>query len=171
MVTPAAILIGPPGAGKSTIGALLAARLDLPFDDTDAAIEQVEGRPIPDIFIDSGESYFREVERAVVLRDLGTHEGVLSLGGGAPMDPEVQRALTDLRVIFLDVGIADAARRVGFDQSRPLLSVNPRASWVALMNARRATYENLAWRRVDTAGRTPHDVVAEIVVLLAEAAP
>jgi shikimate kinase len=92
---------------------------------------------------------------------------VLALGGGAALDSLVQEALSDHAVVFLDVGIADAAKRVGFDQSRPLLSVNPRASWVALMNARRPVYERLARHRVDTAGREVDDIADEIVRLLA----
>ena len=66
-------------------------------------------------------------------------------------------------VVFLDVGIADAARRIGFDRSRPLLSVNPRASWIAMMNTRRPVYDRLAGLRVDTAGRTPVEVAQDIV--------
>ena len=107
MVSPVVVLIGPPGAGKSSVGAAVAARLGVPFADCDAQIEEREGRSISDIFIDSGEPYFREVERAVTGQALGEHAGVLALGGGAPMDPQVQEALAGHRVIFLDVGIAD----------------------------------------------------------------
>ncbi|MFZ1374394.1 MAG: shikimate kinase [Nostocoides sp.] len=166
MVSPVVVLIGPPGAGKSSVGAAVAARLGVPFADCDAQIEEREGRSISDIFIDSGEPYFREMERAVTGQALGEHAGVLALGGGAPMDPQVQEALAGHRVIFLDVGIADAAKRVGFDTSRPLLAVNPRSTWVALMNARRPTYERLAGHRVETAGRTVPEIAAEIVTLL-----
>lgn len=166
MVKPIAVLIGPPGSGKSIVGAALAELLDVTFHDTDARIEEIEGRAIADIFVESGEPYFRDVERAVVLHAVAAHEGVVSLGGGAAMDPEVQRALDGRAVVFLDVGIADAAKRVGFDQSRPLLAVNPRARWVALMNERRPIYERLATIRVDTGGRTPADIAAEIVAAL-----
>ncbi|HPF80883.1 shikimate kinase [Nostocoides australiense] len=166
MVKPLVILIGPPGSGKTSVGARVAERLDVALEDTDARIEANEGRTIAEIFIDSGEPYFRDVERAVVLHAVGAHGGVLALGGGSPMDPEIQAALTDRRVVFLDVGIADAAKRVGFDASRPLLAVNPRARWVALMKERRGTYEALATHRVDTAGRSADEVAAEIVELL-----
>ncbi len=163
---PAVVLIGPPGAGKSTVGGLLAERLGTTFLDTDAAVERAEGRTISDIFVDDGEPRFRELERAVVLSALGEETGVLALGGGAPMDREIGPALAGRVVVLLDVGIADAARRVGFAQSRPLLAVNPRASWVAMMNARRPTYEALATHRVDTAGRAPGEIVAEVLDLL-----
>jgi len=134
--------------------------------DTDAAIEADQSRSIGDIFVDNGEGAFRDLERAEVLAALSAHSGVLALGGGAVMTAEVAEALRDPRyrdaVVFLDVGIADAASRVGFDVSRPLLVVNPRASWNRLMNARRATYEQLASVHVDTAGRSVDDIADEI---------
>ena len=163
---PRAVVIGPPGSGKSTIGRRLAAALGVTWRDTDDAIEAQAGQSISDIFVDHGEPHFRRLERAEVTRSLAEHDGVLSLGGGAPMDPEVQAALAGHTVVFLDVGIADAARRIGFGASRPLLSVNPRATWTAMMAERRPTYERLATHRVDTAGRKPAAVVAEIVQLL-----
>jgi len=163
---PVAVLIGPPGSGKTTVGRTLAARLNVALHDTDAAVEVVAGKTIADVFIDDGEPAFRALERAEVARALAQESGVLALGGGAPMDPATADALAGHRVVMLDVGIADAAKRVGFDQSRPLLAVNPRASWVALMKERRPTYERLARHRVDTAGRTPEEIAAEIVALL-----
>jgi shikimate kinase len=166
---PVAVVVGPPGAGKTTVGRALAARLAVDFHDVDAAIEAAEGRPISDIFGDDGESVFRDLERAEVARALAEERGVVSLGGGAVMDPLTEAALAGHAVVFLDVAIADASRRIGFDRSRPLLSVNPRASWVAMMNQRRPTYERVATVRVDTAGRTPDEVV-ELVVAALEAA-
>lgn len=163
---PRAVVIGPPGAGKSTIGRRLAVALGVPWHDTDSAIETLAGQSISDIFVDHGEAHFRELERTEVTRALAEQDGVLSLGGGAPMDPVVQAALAGHTVVFLDVGISDAARRIGFDASRPLLAVNPRASWTKMMNERRPTYQRLATLRVDTAGRKPAAVVAEIVALL-----
>jgi shikimate kinase len=156
------VLVGPPGSGKSTVGAALADLLGLPLHDTDAAIEAGQGRTISDIFIEDGEPAFRALERAEVARAVAQDEGVLALGGGAPVDPGTEQLLVGQTVVFLDVGIADASKRVGFDQSRPLLAVNPRASWVRLMNERRPVYERVATFRVDTAGRTPQDVAAEV---------
>jgi len=160
------VLVGPPGSGKSTVGAALAGLLGLPLHDTDAAVEVAQGRTISDIFIEDGEPAFRALERAEVARAVAEDDGVLALGGGAPVDPSTEALLEGQTVVFLDVGIADASKRVGFDQSRPLLAVNPRASWVRLMNERRPVYERVATFRVDTAGRTPHDIAAEVAGLL-----
>ena len=163
---PALVLIGPPGSGKTTIGSALAEALDVAFHDTDAAIEADQGCSISDIFVLDGEAAFRALERAEVARAVAQESGVVALGGGAPMDDETQAVLEGHVVVFLDVGIADAAKRVGFDASRPLLAINPRAAWTKLMNERRPTYERLATHRVDTARRRVDEVVAEIVALL-----
>ena len=160
---PRVVLVGPPGSGKTTVGREVAALLGVDLHDTDQAIEEHEGRSISDIFMDDGESRFRDLERAEVASSLTSHGGVLSLGGGAVMDPPTAQALAGHTVVFLDVGIADAARRVGFNHSRPLLSVNPRAQWTRMMELRRPTYERLATLTVLTTGRTAQDVAAEIV--------
>jgi shikimate kinase len=162
MTEPRAVLVGPPGAGKSTVGALLAQRWGTALRDTDAEVETAAGRSISDIFVDDGEAVFRALESAEVVPSLTSHDGVLALGGGAVMDASVQQALVGHRVVFLDVAIADAAKRVGFAGSRPLLAVNPRASWTRMMQARRATYEGVATLRVDTAGRTPEQVADDV---------
>ncbi|WP_377645502.1 shikimate kinase [Oryzobacter terrae] len=163
---PRVVVIGPPGSGKTTVGALVAALLGVPFHDTDAAVETASGRTIADIFVEDGEPAFRALERAEVARAVVEEPGVVALGGGAPIDPGTQQVLAGQTVVFLDVGIADAAKRVGFDVSRPLLAVNPRASWVRLMGERRPVYEAVATHRVDTAGRPPEDVAADVVALL-----
>lgn len=167
VVGPVAVIVGPPGAGKSTVAAVLAERLGVPVHDVDTAIEDAEQRSISDIFVDDGEAAFRALERAAVARALAHEVGVIALGGGAVMQAETEADLSGHFVVFLDVAIADASKRIGFDRSRPLLSVNPRASWTRMMNARRPTYERVATHRVDTAGRTPEQVVDEIVGLLA----
>jgi shikimate kinase len=163
---PVAVVVGPPGAGKSTVGRALADRLGVAFHDVDAAIEQAQGRSISDIFVDDGETVFRDLERAEVARSLAEERGVVALGGGAVMDPLTEQALAGHVVVFLDVAIADASKRIGFDRSRPLLAVNPRASWVAMMNHRRPTYERVATLTVDTARRSPDEVVDLIVPAL-----
>ena len=159
---PCVVLMGPPGSGKTTVGRALAQLLGVELRDTDEAIEVQQARSISDIFIDEGEPRFRELERAEVASALASHRGVLSVGGGAVMDPTTASALAGHPVVFLDVGITDAARRVGFNHSRPLLAVNPRAQWIRLMDARRPTYERLATLTVLTTGRTPQDIADEI---------
>lgn len=163
---PVAVIVGPPGAGKSTVAAALAERLGVSVHDVDTAIEDAEQRSISDIFVDDGEAAFRALKRAEVARALATEVGVIALGGGAVMHAETEADLVGHVVVFLDVAIADASKRIGFDRSRPLLSVNPRASWTNMMNARRPTYGRVATYRVDTAGRTPDEIVDEIVGLL-----
>ncbi len=163
---PVAVVIGPPGSGKTVTGRALAEVLGVPFHDTDEEIVRREGRAIADIFIDDGEAAFRALERAEVARALQEERGVVAVGGGAPIDAGTRALLPTQTVVLLEVGIADAARRIGFDRSRPLLSVNPRASWIAMMNERRPVYQSLATHRVDTGGRSPEEVAAEVAGLL-----
>jgi len=163
---PVAVLIGPPGSGKTVTGRALAELLGVAFHDTDERIVAVGGRSISDIFIDEGEAAFRALERTEVALALTEEACVVSVGGGAPLDSGTQELLEGHAVVFLDVGIADAARRIGFDRSRPLLSVNPRASWIAMMNERRPVYARVGRLRVDTSGRTPVEVAADIAAQL-----
>jgi shikimate kinase len=164
-------LIGFMGAGKSTLAGRLAERLGWQAADSDAEIEREAGKPVARVFAEDGEAAFRELERVEVTRALAEERGVVALGGGAPVQPGAAELLEGHTVVFLDVGIADASKRIGFDQSRPLLAVNPRASWVAMMNVRRALYEAVATLRANTAGRTPEDVAAEVASALAVGRP
>lgn len=165
-----AILIGPPGSGKSSVGKSLAQRMGVEFSDTDTIIEKKWNKSISDIFVESGEPYFREIERAVVLDRLEKGVGVLSLGGGSVLDQQAQSALRNnpTPIVFLDVSLASASPRVGFNRDRPLLVGNPRAKWQELMNARRPIYEELATFTVSTDDLTPSQVSSKIVVLLAK---
>lgn len=160
---PAVVLVGPPGAGKSTVGRILAARLGVDYRDTDADIEAAAGKPIPDIFVDHGEPHFRDLERAAVRDALAGHPGVLSLGGGAVMDDGTRALLTGLPVAFLDVGMHAAVHRVGLDAPRPLLAVNPRQRWRELMEARRPLYTEVARAVVGTDDRSPEDVAEAVL--------
>lgn len=167
---PVAVLVGPPGAGKTTVGARLADLLGVPLRDTDTDVERAAGSSVADIFVDRGEPAFRELEREAVERALREHDGVLALGGGAVMDPLVEQSLTGHRVVFLDVGVADAARRIGFNRDRPLLLGNPRVQWLRLMENRRPVYERVATVTVSTDGRTPEEVAGEVAAVLADPA-
>lgn len=140
------VLIGAPGSGKSTVGAALSRKLVLDFVDTDQLIEVREGKTITDIFVVDGEPYFRAVELETLRQVLKMSNVVISLGGGAPISEQAQQELrsSDSMVIFLDVSLATAAPRVGFNRDRPLLLGNPRAQWQALSDKRRPIYEALA---------------------------
>jgi shikimate kinase len=163
---PAAILIGPPGAGKSTVGPLLAKLLGTGFTDTDELVEQEAGKPVGDIFIEDGEQAFRALERAMVAGSLGNGSGVLGLGGGAVLDAETQRLLAGSRVVYLRTGFAAAAHRVGLAAPRPLLAINPRARLKELLDQRIPVYEGLAWLTVDTDDREPEQIAGEIAAAL-----
>ncbi|MEO3814523.1 shikimate kinase [Sphaerisporangium sp. B11E5] len=163
MTTPRAVLIGPPGSGKSTVGRLLADRLGVGFRDTDTDVEAVAGKPVSDIFVDDGEERFRELEAAAVRGALAGHDGVLSLGGGAVLDPATRELLSGHFVVYLQVGLSDAVKRVGLGSARPLLVLNPRSRLKQLMEERRPVYESLASLTVATDDRDPADVADEIV--------
>lgn len=172
---PLLVLIGPPGVGKSTVAAAVSDVLEVPLRDTDSDVEERLGRPISEIFVEEGEEAFRAAEADAVADALTVDGAVVCLGGGAVMTASVDEGVTraaeqGAQVVMLDVGIADAARRIGLNQARPLLAVNPRASWIAMMQERRPTYERLATHVVDTAGRSVEDVVADVLATL-EAAP
>lgn len=164
--SPAAVLIGPPGSGKSTVGRLLADRLGLPFRDTDADVEAVTGKTVGDVFVEDGEEKFRELEAQAVRAALDGHAGVLSLGGGAILHADTQELLAGHRVVYLKVGLDQAVKRVGLASARPLLVLNPRSRLRALMEERRPIYERLAAITVTTDDREPEDVVAEIEAAL-----
>lgn len=165
---PPIILIGPPGAGKTSVGKALAKKLALNFLDSDKVVEEKSGKSIPEIFITDGEPAFREMERAAVIDLIENQDGVIALGGGSVMDLEVSKRLLPMaNVVFLDVSISNAAPRVGFNRDRPLLLGNPRQQWIALMEKRRSTYEALAKARVSTDNKKPVEVVEEIVKELA----
>lgn len=160
---PKAVIIGPPGSGKSTVGAGLAERLGVTLRDTDADVERAAGKPIGEIFIDDGEERFRELERAAVAEALAEHDGVVALGGGAVLAAETQDLLAGHTVVYLRVGLAEAIKRVGLASARPLLVLNPRSQMRKLLEERLPIYERLGTVEVDTDGREPADVVDEVV--------
>ena len=162
------VLIGPPGSGKTSVGRILADELNLKAIDTDREIEEKSGKKIGDIFLEVGETGFREIEREVVLKSLEEQGSVISLGGGSILDPQVYQLLSmEPKVVYLEVSISNAAPRVGFNTDRPLLLVNPRQQWLKLFEERKERYESLARYRVCTDNKKAKESALEIKELLA----
>ena len=164
---PRVVLVGAPGSGKTTVGALLAQAWAVEARDTDADIVAAQGRSVADLFLEEGEEHFRTLERAAVADALAGHDGVLSLGGGAVLDPGTRALLDGRPVVFLRVGLSDAVKRVGLGSGRPLLLGNVRSRIKALLDERTPVYEGVASLVVETDGRTPEDVAREIEKALA----
>lgn len=167
-MAPIVVLIGSPGAGKSSVGRRVGTRMGVPFEDTDRIIEAETGMTIADIFVDRGESEFRDLEADAVARALEEFGGVLALGGGAVMRPETADRLLGHRVIWLKVALADAVRRVGMNQARPLLLGNVRGTLATLLEQREPIYAHVSSDVVDTSGRTVGQVADEVVRLITE---
>ncbi|MBP7971320.1 MAG: shikimate kinase [Candidatus Nanopelagicales bacterium] len=162
-MSPAVVLVGAPGAGKTTVGDALATRLGVPFADTDRLIELAEGQTVGDIFIQSGEDHFRERERAVVRQALVEQVGVVALGGGAVMDPDLRAELANITTVWLRVTSDVAASRVGLNAARPVLLGNVRGRMVSLLKERVPLYEEVANIAVDTDELAIDDVVQAII--------
>ncbi len=165
--TPRAVLVGPPGAGKSTIGRRLAHALGIDLFDTDAAIERETGRTIADIFAVDGEAEFRKIEESVVRRAVLEQVGIVSLGGGAILSRTTRQLLKGRTVVYLEISVAEGLRRTGANKSRPLLNgPDPGTKYRELMRRRRPLYREVATIRVRTDGRSPGRVVKQILAKL-----
>jgi shikimate kinase len=166
-MAPKAVLVGMPGSGKSTIGRRLAKALGVPLLDTDAKIVETTGRSIADIFVD-GEQAFRRIEADVVRAALAEHDGIVSLGGGAVVSPEVREALAGHTVIYLEISASEGIRRTSGGAGRPLLAGgDPAEKFRTLMGARVPLYRQVATMRINTNRRNPGAVVRHIVHRLA----
>jgi shikimate kinase len=160
-MTASLVLVGAPGSGKSTVGALLAERWGLPFADVDASIEAQVGKSVAEIFADEGEPVFRAFEEAATA-ELLREPGVLALGGGAVLSPATRAALRGYRVVWLQVSVPQAVRRVGLNEARPLLLGNVRGRLVKLLNERTPLYAEVATQAVDTDGLSAVEVADRI---------
>lgn len=167
-MSPVVVFVGPPGAGKSTVAKALATRLGVPFRDTDDDIEASQGVSVRDIFVDHGEAHFRELEEQAVAAALSEHDGVLALGGGAVLSDASRALLKQHPVVFLDVGLAAAASRVGLNGNRPLLLGNVRSQMKTLMDHRRPLYQDVARFTVLTDSLAPAKVVDQVISLIKE---
>ena len=168
---PVAVLIGSPGAGKTTVGRRVARSLGLDFVDADALIEEEAQMSVSDIFVERGEAAFRDLEAEVIERALRESTGIVSLGGGAVLREQTREALVGHRVVWLEVGVSDAASRVGMNTARPLLLGNVRGTLSALLEQRNPLYASVATDRVDTTGLTLRQVVDAVLALLGGDAP
>jgi shikimate kinase len=169
-VTPTAVLVGLPGAGKSTTGRRLAKILAVPFADSDHLLEAREGHPIAELFALHGEAACRQLEADVIAAALDEFPGVLSLGGGAVTRAQTRQALSasGAPVVYLRAGLDELSRRVGEARTRPLLVENPQARLAVLAAERSAAYEQVATITVDTDGKTPGRVAATIAARIHE---
>src|SRR5579863_4884233 len=159
------VLIGPPTAGKSSVGALLAAELGVPFADTDTLVARAAGKPVGDIFVDDGEPVFRELERGAVASGLDQVRpagGVLALGSGAVLDPDVRRMLAGQVIVYLEAEFATVAKRTGMDRPRVVIPGNPRGRLRSLLEERRPVYAGLATLTVATDGMAAQEVAADL---------
>lgn len=172
MTAPLLVLVGPPASGKTTVGTAVAQALDVPFRDTDSDIEAAAGSSVADLFVTEGEPHFRALEQAAVARALAEHEGVLALGGGAVTSAATRELLVGYArsggtVVWLDVDLGSAAKRVGLSRDRPILGVNPRAMLRHMLETRAPLYGEVATLTVRTGGREPADVVVDVLGALA----
>jgi shikimate kinase len=164
-MAPRVILIGPMGSGKTTIGQLVAEKLQIPFRDTDQVIEETTGKSVSDIFLEDGEDEFRAIEKRVLRDELLTDGTVLALGGGAPISMDAQSALRAIAspVIYFDISLAAVAPRIGFNRDRPLLLHNPRGQWQTLMEVRRPIYESIADSIIDVNEKSESEIVSLVL--------
>jgi shikimate kinase len=170
-VSPALVLVGPPASGKTTVGTAVAELLGVPFRDTDRDVEQVAGATVADLFVQHGEPRFRELEQQAVARALAEHDGVLALGGGAVTSAATRELLVAYggaggTVVWLDVDVPSAAKRVGLGRDRPILGVNPRAMLRHMLETRAPLYAEVATATVPTGGREPGEVIADVSALV-----
>jgi shikimate kinase len=169
-MSPRVVIVGPPGAGKTTVGRLVAEQLGVPFADTDELASQAAGKSVADIFLEDSEERFRELERAAVVTALapdGPHAGsVVALGGGAVLNPDTRADLAGEPVVALSVDLTSAVKRVGLARDRPLLVEAPRARMSQTLRERAPLYAEVAGLALDTSAITPEQAAQEVLAWL-----
>jgi shikimate kinase len=156
------VLVGVPGAGKTTVGKLLARAMNVDFFDSDQVIESRAGKSVSDIFTQDGEPAFRKIEHDVVCELLQNDAAVLALGGGSLGNDDTRTQVSKAKVVWLIAGLAQAVDRVGMNRNRPLLLGNVRGQLADLMTAREPLYKEVATIAVDTSKLIPSEVVQAI---------
>jgi shikimate kinase len=167
-MSPRLVFVGAPGSGKTTIGKQVAQKIGVEFIDVDNEIEMDEKTTISDIFVQEGEAYFRQLERAKISELLNSFNGVLSLGGGSVLDESTRQALAIAPVVWLKVSSGDASSRVGLGLSRPVLMGNVRSTLVKLLEERTPLYEEVADWEIDTSKKSIEEVVQEVLLQTSE---
>jgi shikimate kinase len=159
-MSPRLVFVGAPGSGKTTIGKQVAEKLGVEFIDVDNEIEMDEKTTISDIFVQKGEAYFRQLERAKISDLLNSFIGVL--------DESTRQALAISPVVWLKVSSGDASSRVGLGLSRPVLMGNVRSTLVKLLEERTPLYEEVADWEIDTSKKSIEEVVQEVLLQTSE---
>lgn len=162
------VLMGFMGAGKTTVGCMLAKRLELPFVDTDNLIERRTRRRVRDIFSEDGEEEFRRLEHEVIVDVLAGADAVVALGGGATEHPATRKALRSAIPVHLQVSYQEALARIGNDDRRPMAA---RPDLRDVYDRRLGSYYEAATFFVETDRRRPEEVVEDVVAFLSLSAP
>ena len=160
------VLVGIPGAGKTTVGKLLSDALNLPFVDSDLEIQTRTGKSVAQIFTQDGEKFFRELEARTVSEILSSNNQVVSLGGGALGNEQTRDLVKQQTVIWLVASLSGAVSRIGLNRNRPLLLGNVRGQLSDLMKIREPIYREVSTYSIDTSDLRPDEVVAEIIKVL-----
>lgn len=167
-MSPVVVLVGAPGAGKTSIGRALAAALNLDFADTDELIESSEDRSVADIFIDDGEDYFRAREREAVAQAMATEMGVVALGGGAILAKDTRARLAGTPTVWLRLAPDTAVKRVGLNAARPMLLGGVRSQLIGLLKERTPLYDEVSTHVLDVDDLEIEDTVAAIAERLGQ---